>query len=220
MKIWTISDTHMYHQKLEIPKVDMVIHAGDATNALNPHMNNVEYHKFLQWFSALPIKYKVLNFGNHDTCIEHGMMNFQNYDIIPLLHQAVEIEGIKIFCSPYTPRFGDWAFMHKRNQMQTIWATLPDEIDILVTHGPPKGFLDLTRDFQTNTLVQVGCKSLLNAVNKIKPKLHIFGHIHDEKNIYNFGTLHREKTTFVNCSMLKHGQQDFNQGFVFNYEGS
>jgi Icc-related predicted phosphoesterase len=90
-----------------------------------------------------------------------------------LEHEFVEVEGIKIFGSPYTPEFYDWAFMYKPQEGIHIWNIPHKEIDILVTHGPPLGILDQVQRGNT------GCLDLLNLIHKVKPKYHLFGHIHE-----------------------------------------
>lgn len=92
---------------------------------------------------------------------------------IYLQHEAVEIEGIKIFGSPYQPLFFNWGFQYHETRAHEIWNTLPPQIDILITHGPPYGILDLTSEG-----THAGCKTLKEKIEEIKPKLHIFGHVH------------------------------------------
>ena len=75
-----------------------------------------------------------------------------------------------------------------RNKTHEVWDIIPNDTDIVVTHGPPQGILDLTEN-RDGTLEQVGCKSLANRMEKLQPKLHCFGHIHDFKEIKNSGLL-------------------------------
>lgn len=216
MKTWTISDTHCRHNELNIPEVDTVIHAGDCSNTKNPYENELEVRIFLEWFRALPIKYKIYVPGNHDTSIEKGMINFKEYpEITFLLHDLVGIEGLKIFGSPYTPRFHDWAFMKSRNRMGLVWQSVP-QCDILVTHGPSKGNLDLSLDFDTGKPVQVGCKSLYNKITELKIPWHIHGHIHNDDNCHNYGQLFNGTTTFINCSVVNHRNNKINPGFIID----
>lgn len=214
MKIWTISDTHCRHNELIVPDVDMVIHCGDCSNSFLPADNEKEVYNFLDWYSELPIKHKLMTFGNHDTSVEAGLIDLTKYPNINFLHQSgVTIEDIKFWGSPYTPRFGSWAFMIKRNRMEMVWDNVPDDTDVLVTHGPPKGFLDLTKELD-GSLVQVGCKSLTNATSRIKPLVHCFGHIHDESDIYNYGILQREERYIINAACLNHRSGNFHMGHI------
>jgi Icc-related predicted phosphoesterase len=218
MKIFAISDTHGRHEQVQIPEgTDMLIHAGDFSNIKSPPFNYNEVNKFLMWLEQQPVKYKVIIAGNHDTSIESRLItknDFKDKGIIYLEHELIEIEGIKIFGSPYTPEFHNWAFNRKREKLGKIWDTIPDDIDVLITHGPPKGILDsASRDKHVSE--RVGCFALLIKVLKIQPKLHIFGHIHDNQDNKNNGTfkLLNYKTIFANVSCVKDGD---NLPFTYN----
>ena len=187
MKIWHISDTHTNHLGLVIPEgIDMVIHSGDCSNPRDPYTNEPEVREFIDWFGGLPIKHKIYVAGNHDTSIEKGLVikeDFGAYNIIYLENETIEIEGIKIFGSPHTPQFGQWAFMKARHKLDRIWkGAIEDGTHIIVTHGPPKGILDLSEDVRGN-LEFCGCKSLMNRVMEVKPILVLFGHIHNSRTI-------------------------------------
>jgi len=209
LKIWHIGDTHTFHELLEIPKdIDLVIFSGDCSNPRDPYKNELEVRNFIEWFGALPIKHKVFVAGNHDGSIEKGLVkkiDFTNSTIHYLENTHITIEGVKIFGSPYTPRFGDWAFMKQRNKMDAMWRNVIDEdTNIVVVHGPPKGMLDLSYD-RDNRLEHCGDRSLWNKVVKINPELMLFGHIHNNKDIVNAGTRTAPdlKTTFSNGSVVK-----------------
>ena len=184
MKIWHISDTHSFHELLEIPEgIDMVIHSGDCSNVRDPYNNEPEVRRFIDWFSELPIQHKIYVAGNHDTSIE-------------------------IFGSPHTPQFGYWAFMKARNKLERVWKNaITDDSDVVICHGPPKGVLDLSYD--TNRLMEYcGDKSLMNRVMEVKPKLMLFGHIHNTKDIVNAGTrtVYGLDTIFSNGSVVTDGK--------------
>jgi len=216
MKIWFISDTHNEHEGLKVPNADMVIHCGDESTHGNARMNEPEARRFFEWYSALEIQNKVYVPGNHSTAVEQGLIRAEEYaDICFLIHDQTEIGDLKIFGSPYTPRFFDWAYMKKRTELDIVWQAIPDCLDILVTHGPPKGILDITPDIDSGYLVQVGCAALRRHVdNRIQPQIHAFGHIHDEKNISNYGMYTRGKTQFINCSCCDLAGRLKNNGFV------
>jgi Icc-related predicted phosphoesterase len=222
MKIWTISDTHTKHLELELPdhnEIDMVIHAGDASSTKDTSFNEAEMREFLQWFDSLPYKYKIYIPGNHDTSIQAGMFNFEEHtDIIFLIHESVEIEGIKIFGSPYTPSFGiGWAYNISRHKIDNYWELIPDNTDIIVTHGPPKGIMDYTAEGHS-VYTQTGCKALLNNIKLINPKYHIFGHLHDEDNVLNCGTFKpnndKADTTYVNACTMNLSYNIVNNGII------
>ena len=206
--IWHISDTHTFHELLQIPEgIDMVIHSGDCSNPRDPYNNEPEVRGFIDWFSSLDIKYKVYVAGNHDTSIEKGLVtkaDFNDRSIHYLENETIEIEGIKIFGSPHTPQFGQWAFMKARHKLDRIWqGAIEDGTHIIVVHGPPKGMLDLSYD-RNGKLEFCGDKSLMNKVKEVEPKLMLFGHIHNNKDIVNAGTRTRPdlKTIFSNGSVV------------------
>lgn len=211
MKIWHISDTHAAHHQLIIPhNVDMVIHSGDCTNYRDKVRNSVELWPFIEWFKGLPIKHKVLIGGNHDSAIEGRMITkegFAEFGITYLENSSVEIDGVKIWGSPITPTFNDWCFMMARHEIHRVWETIPEVVDILVTHGPPKTVLDLTEN-GIGRLEQVGCKSLMNRVKEIEPMIHCFGHVHDFKEIRNAGMakLGSMITQFSNGACIEDGK--------------
>jgi len=202
MKLWFISDTHCKHDGLEIPDVDAVIHCGDESTHGNAWMNESEARKFFEWYSALPIPTRIFVPGNHSTAIEQGLIRASDYPTVTfLIHEQTEWNGLKIFGTPYTPMFFDWAYMKPRSELDAVWQSIPDDIDILITHGPPKGIFDVTGDMRTGEPVHVGSKSLTQHVEqRIKPKIHAFGHIHDERGISNFGSITRGETQFINCA--------------------
>ena len=208
MRIWHISDTHTFHELLEIPEgIDMVIFSGDCSNPRDPYNNEPEVRRFIDWFSTLPIEYKIFVAGNHDTSIEKKLVTNQDFlsnGIIYLENEHIIIEGIKIFGSPYTPQFGQWSFMKARHKLDALWQNaIDDDADIIVVHGPPKGCLDLSYD-RSGNLGFCGDKSLLNRVFQVKPKLMLFGHIHNCEDIINAGTLQRSylQTIFSNGSVV------------------
>ncbi|MCP4439320.1 MAG: metallophosphoesterase [Aureispira sp.] len=193
MKIVAISDTHGQHHKLDLPTGDVLIHAGDISKkGTLPQVKD-----FLHWFAQLDFQYKIFIAGNHDFYFEKAAVeDIQNLipeGIIYLNDSGVEIEGIKIWGSPVQPWYHDWAFNRERgDEIKKHWDLIPDDIDILVTHGPVYGILDTTIRGE-----RVGCKELLSVVQTIKPKTYICGHIHE-----HYGTHQTEDTLFINASIL------------------
>lgn len=212
MKISVFSDTHSFHWMLPIDELeasDVVIFAGDCSNNINKYKNAEEVINFANWFDSLKVPHKIWISGNHETSI------YANYvrpkEICPsavyLDNDEVIIEGIKIFGSPYTPTFGNWAFMKDRSKINRVWDLMPTDTDILVTHGPPKGILDLSMD-RHGTLNLCGDSALLKQVLKVRPKYHVFGHIHNCPELRNEGTLIRDNITFMNVSCVTDGKFD------------
>ena len=213
MKIWHISDTHTYHDLLTIPEgIDMVIHSGDCSNPRDPYNNEPEVRGFIDWFGGLPIKHKIYVAGNHDTSIEKKLVtkaDFNDHAIHYLENETIEIKGLKIFGSPYTPTFGvGWSFNKDRNKLERIWRKAIDEdVDIVIVHGPPRGMLDSSYD-RAGLMEHCGDKSLMNRVMEVKPRLMLFGHIHNCKDIINAGTRTTPEldTIFSNGSVVTDGK--------------
>ncbi len=211
MKIWHISDTHMNHGQLVIPDgIDMVIHSGDASNWKDPFRNESELRAFIDWFATLPIPHKVFVPGNHDTSLEKGLITrelIESRGIHLLLSEEKEINGLRVWGSPFTPRYGDWSYMKDRGTINRLWDLIPDGIDVLVTHGPPYSILDATirRDHEHDLC---GDSALFKAVSRVSPRLMCFGHIHSYKEIRNAGTrtVHGMRTIFSNASCVDDGK--------------
>jgi Icc-related predicted phosphoesterase len=212
MKIWHISDTHGYHDLLKVPDgIDMVIHSGDCSNPRDPYNNEPEVREFIHWFKGLPIKHKVYVAGNHDTSIEKRLVtkqDFIDYNIIYLENSYEEIDGLKIFGSPHTPQFGNWAFMKSREKLERFWrVAIHEPCDIIITHGPPKGILDKSYD-KIGRMESCGDRSLLNRIFELKPKLSLFGHIHNCEDIVNAGAFKfsNHEIVFSNGSVVTDGK--------------
>jgi Icc-related predicted phosphoesterase len=188
MRIVCVSDTHGWHNLTRVPDGDILIHSGDLTR----HGSLEDVEDFDRWLGSLPHAHKVVICGNHDWCFqdtpEEARARITN--AIYLQDASCELAGLHIFGSPWTPSFGDWAFMLHDTQLAEKWAAIPDSLDVLITHGPPQGVRDLTNrnDF-------AGSRTLLNRVLEVKPRMHVFGHIHEAVGRTDIGD-----TLFVNAS--------------------
>jgi Predicted phosphoesterases, related to the Icc protein len=207
MKIVAISDTHGQHRKLKLPKGDIIIHAGDISKRGHP----VEIEDFLDWFSNLKFQHKVFIAGNHDFFLEQAHPNIINgmipKNVVYLNDSGVEIDGLKVWGSPITPYFHNWAFNRERGaEIKKHWDLIPDDTDILITHGPPFGILD-----ETVYSKRTGCEELLLRVYQIQPEYHIFGHIHED-----YGMLAKREITFVNASVLDDHYELVNDTVILN----
>ncbi|MCU0389773.1 MAG: metallophosphatase domain-containing protein [Thermoflexibacter sp.] len=203
MKIVCISDTHGLHEQVSIPEGDILLHAGDISKRGKEH----EVVNFNHWLATLPHPHKVMIAGNHDFIFEQNPTLAQSLitNAIYLNDSMIEINGLKIWGSPISPWFHDWAFNRKRgNEIKKHWDLIPAEIDILITHGPPFGILDYTASGRT-----VGCEELAKTIIKIKPKIHLFGHIHE-----SYGIVEVNQTTFINASILDLNYKVVNQAVV------
>ncbi|WP_372371565.1 metallophosphatase domain-containing protein [Candidatus Uabimicrobium sp. HlEnr_7] len=185
MKIIALSDTHNKHDEITLPEGDMLIHAGDATGIGRLH----ELEKFSVFMNAAPHKYKIVIAGNHDPCYEkyHNQLGDFFNNSVYLLDESITIEGIKFYGTPWTPCH--WAYHTHKNLLVEKWMKIPTDTDVLITHMPPYGILDFDKNSQKND----GCKDLLKRVQLIRPKYHIFGHVHQA------GQKTDRNTTFINA---------------------
>lgn len=198
MKLLFISDTHNLHRHYglepwgKLPDSDVLIHCGDITT----HGTEDEVETFLQWLCSQPHPYKIWIAGNHDRCLE-GMNpysrwpEFARWNIFYLNETGVNIEGISFWGSPYTPDHCDFAFqLHQTGKER--WSKIPDGTDVLITHGPPFGILDIGHEMD-----HAGCPFLLEQVTeRVEPRIHAFGHIHQCYGRYSDGW-----TDFINASV-------------------
>lgn len=181
LKIVALSDTHNNHNDVEVPAGDILIFAGDLMTC-GRKFNEIK--SFAEWFMNQPHKYKILVAGNHDRLFESNIQQCLNefssragrYNtFIYLQDRATIIDGVKFWGSPYQPWFYDWAFnIHRGAPIKAHWDLIPKDTDVLITHGPPYGILDQFGPGNEH----VGCEELTKAVERVEPKVHIFGHIH------------------------------------------
>jgi Icc-related predicted phosphoesterase len=227
-KITLISDTHGKHTQLtkDLPGGDILIHAGDF---MNSGYYKTEAIEFFNWFDAIN-KYdtKIFIAGNHDRLMEDDPSWAQGYltgyktidylqdEEIGIYHDDLNGEhsedNIHIYGSPWQPEFYNWAFNLPRNSdiMKEKWDAIPNNTDILVTHGPAFGFLDLPG---FGTPMNVGCEMLRYRIDELRPKIHVFGHIHGSYGYYYNGHTH-----FFNASVLNERYAYANLPFNFEWD--
>jgi Icc-related predicted phosphoesterase len=207
MKITAISDLHGFQP--ELPGGDLLIIAGDLT----ARDTRYEYDKFSEWLSAQKYEKKVFIAGNHDKLLQndYNPMIFSQCCKY-LKDSSTEFEGLKIWGSPWTKTFIGMnpkckAFtVDTDEELAEKWELIPKDIDILITHCPPKGFLDFAHG------QHLGSKSLFDKVAKIKfpnLKLHVFGHIHEWGG--NITNIHNNKTIFNNASLVNETYDPINR---------
>lgn len=205
VRITHISDTHNKHKQLngKLSGGDLLIHSGDFTSIGREH----EVEGFIKWFSQQPYKHKVFIAGNHDLTFESEILlknksewfdkkSYSNLNpangkpqwlevllnelpdgVTYLENSDIEIDGIKIWGSPFSPSFGyGWAFNAERGyDINSIWSKIPTDTDIVITHSPIYGYCDRAQ----NTGQNVGCADLYHKLKEVKPHLHFSGHIHE-----------------------------------------
>jgi Icc-related predicted phosphoesterase len=190
MQIVAISDTHGKHRDLQpLPEGDVLIHAGYVSRSGTKD----QVTDFLDWFATQSHIHKIFIAGNHDFFFEESELKKISRiipkNIIYLNDSGVEINGVKFWGSPITPWFNNWAFNRNRgSEIKKHWVLIPNDTDVLITHGPPFGILD-----ETVYGKRTGCEELFLRVYQVKPQYHIFGHIHEE-----YGAFTKGEITFVN----------------------
>jgi len=210
MRLVFISDTHNRLSELSVPDGDVLIHTGDMTMTGTPG----EISAFNKDLRALPHFEKVIIAGNHDWLFQKKNQlarTLLSESVHYLQDESAVIKGLRFYGSPWQPEFCDWAFNLPRGErLSEKWSLIPDDTDILLTHGPPYGWLDSVprypelgrygddRDLRVGH-EKVGCKDLLDRVLKVKPKIHAFGHIHCDAGEAFFEGIH-----FVNSSIGYH----------------
>ncbi|MDX1457403.1 MAG: metallophosphatase domain-containing protein [Marinobacter sp.] len=193
MKLTIISDTHgMYRQIGSIPDGDVLIHAGDSLGRGTLE----ELEDLNDWFSTLPHRHKILIAGNHDWCFQNDPENARRLvtQAEYLEDSGVIIDGLRFWGSPWTPEFFDWAFNLPRGEaLAQRWAMIPDDTDVLITHGPPLNTLDRVGERYGGG--HVGCADLAQRLLELRLKAHLFGHIHE-----SYGQEEHRRCLFVNAA--------------------
>lgn len=222
MKLVFISDTHRWHRSLDMPEGDILFHTGDFTD----WGSFTDIRDFGDWLRGLPYKHKVVIAGNHDVKFETvpemcKSCLLQKKNIHYLENQTIELEGLKIFGSPYTPKFGgafQLGYLSGEFADYKFWKSqIPDKVDILLTHGPPFGILDeINRTVYHDYTEKENCGSqgLLKRVLEVKPKIHAFGHIHESYGMIK----QRYGITFINAAMLNWRTNNLNKPVVIEWK--
>jgi Icc-related predicted phosphoesterase len=218
-RITAISDTHNKHKQITsfLPGGDILIHSGDISSMGHKH----EIQSFCDWFDKIDnYDLKVFIAGNHDYGFEkrvsETMEIVNSYKWITYLQddwvgfQKNDLKEIRIWGSPWQPEFYNWAFNLPRNGagLMSKWEMIPEDTDILITHGPACGYVD-TIIGEYNHL---GCELLTDRIGVVKPDIHICGHIHS-----GYGYATNGKTHFINASVLSEGYYFTQKPITFDY---
>lgn len=217
IKIVLISDTHTKTEGFTIPECDLLIHAGDPTYQGKKN----ESLDFLEWFNSLDqATEKIYVAGNHevrwdrakqsDAQLEEWLMEARaKYGRIRYLeHESIKLFGLNIFGSPYTPDFFPeyWAFNLPRGErLKATWAQIPNDTNILISHGPAKGWLDWVPEGDGSGRYpggHVGCADLRARIFQLYDlKLFVCGHLHDQYGSLDIPMRDRDLKYF-NASIL------------------
>ena len=175
LTVTAISDTHGSHRKLNVPQSDVLIHAGDACIGGDEEQLN----DFFKWFADLPARYKIFVAGNHDLPFELDpteAIRLLPIGVVFLEDSAVSIEGVKFYGAVARP----WMYS---------LSMPPADVDVLISHGPAMGTTLVGKD---------GCVLLKEIVELVKPKIHVFGHMHEYGGlVHTLG-----ETTSICCSSI------------------
>jgi Icc-related predicted phosphoesterase len=205
MKVVCLADTHTLHENIIVPEGDLLIHAGDFCGSGTIQ----ELLRFNVWLGTLPHQHKIVIAGNHDWPFQRdpSVRGFLT-NAIYLQDSEVTVNGVRIYGSPWQPEFFNWAFNLKRGEeLKRKWDQIPDGVDILVTHGPAYGVGDLLLSGE-----HVGCVDLLGAIERVKPRFHICGHIHSGYGSYALKDL---GVTMINASNCDEEYRPINRPIVF-----
>ena len=198
-----ISDTHTKHEKLNgfLPGGDILLCAGDISS----RGYKTELENFFKWFDGIDnYDHKIFIAGNHDfgfqdepETIKGLLTGYKTIDYLQDEYLGIQ-DGdepeLKIWGSPWQPEFHNWAFNLPRGEkIKEKWDLIPDDVDILITHGPAFGKLDYVPYDGLN----VGCEELLKRIEEVKPKIHLSGHIHS-----GWGYVFNGETHFLNAAIL------------------
>ncbi|HHD56899.1 MAG TPA: metallophosphoesterase, partial [Desulfobulbaceae bacterium] len=198
MKIAAFSDSHTLHEQVEIPGAEVLIFAGDMNNCRD-QQDVTEFNTFL---GSLTHKHKIVVAGNHDYLLAEDSRQAKELlnEAVYLQDEMVVINGVSIYGSPWQPSFNDRAcdaFALPRGiHLQEKWRMIPAGVDILVTHAPPAGIMDMDGP------VSHGCFDLAEALKSVQPRFHVFGHIHSEH-----GVIRHAETTYINCNVQAGGKK-------------
>jgi Icc-related predicted phosphoesterase len=223
IKLTFLSDTHSKHNHIPIDHFnggDILLHSGDISSQGYEH----EVRNFLKWFDSIPdYDHKIFIAGNHDWLFQRNpklvkeIMKEYSGRIHYLQDSHITIDGVKIYGSPWQPEFYNWAFNLPRNgeELEHVWSKIPDDTDILLTHGPAYGYVDTVEGRYDN----LGCEKLIHRIKEVNPLIHSCGHIHSGN-----GVMDNSYTTFINSSVLSerynytyrpyHAEVDVENGLV------
>lgn len=195
IKIASTSDIHG-NLDFKVPVVDILTISGDICPVHGSHNPTQQLHwvnnKFIPWcyelINSKNVNYIVFIAGNHDFVFQvmakgkNEAFNVQwPAGVHYLYQQHTEIEGVKFYGTPWTPTFGNWAFMQSEDVLNNYFESIPNDLDILLSHGPAHGLNDTIMqrpEWSYGSDPHVGSKSLREHIKRAMPKKLLVGHIH------------------------------------------
>lgn len=191
MKICCLSDLHGHYP--QIPECDLLLLGGDYCSGGNL-INKLDHHRrFCAWIDSLPCKVVGIA-GNHDILFESlGYREMQQCNWTYLQDSFCVWEGLKIYGTPWTRTFFNWAFMLPEHALSNKWEMIPQDADIIISHGPIYGIADRAPFTNEN----VGSPALRQKLLDVRPKLFVCGHIHSGYGKYELG-----ETKIVSASLV------------------
>ena len=180
MRIVAFSDGHQFWDKIQLPDGDVLVFAGDACGS----GKIAQYAAFVEFIKKQAPRYKavIVVAGNHDRCVQdlgkayvRAWLSRDAPNVHYLQDEELVVDGVKFYGSPWTPEFGGWSFaLRGPTHAKNVWANIPQDTQVLITHGPAHGILDRTIYGDL-----AGCQELFLRICDVLPKVHIFGHIHE-----------------------------------------
>jgi len=170
LSVCVVADTHCRHREINIPPCDLLIHCGDFCSFQRDDERVLDDADM--WFAESPASKVVCIGGNHDFMLQRREFTFSHATY--LQDTSAEIHGLSIYGAPWCPDLSGFAFYAANADLIDRWRAIPTGIDILVTHTPPHGVLDLPSSGEPH----LGCPHLRQELERIRPRLHVFGHVH------------------------------------------
>lgn len=194
LRIVLLSDTHNLHRFVFPRKADLIIHSGDMTESGTLE----ELEDFAEWWNRLNYELKIIVPGNHDSQFSklytESRSIFDNKTQVLIQSKFLLPCGLSIYGTPFIPSRKPGSFMLLRDsaELRAERNLIDKDVDILISHGPPKGILDVESGSES-----CGCRFLRDVVLKEKPTIHVFGHIHESGGKHT----RLNDTLFVNAAL-------------------
>lgn len=234
MRIVALSDQHGFLP--DIPPCDLLIVAGDVCPdrfgpfmaVHDPYQQQAWFDRTVRpWLAATPATHKLLTWGNHDWCGQ--MCSFRSdtpaharsTDLQILVDEGTSVPSaggagreMSVWATPWSNPFMRWAFMKRPSDLERVYAAIPDSIDVLVSHQPPYGYGDSTFNLDSRRVEHVGSRELLVAIERVRPRVVICGHVHG-----GFGRYEHQGIPIYNVSVVDESYRLVNAPTVIDLPG-